>query len=293
METTMLLKRRPWGIAGAIVLFVVVLISIFAPVVSPYEPNQISVTDRSQPPGGGHIMGTDNLGRDIFSRVLYGTRPYVLAGLVATGMSIVLGLVFGTASATLKGKIDSFLSILVIGLSVIVGISILLLVARLPFRFLPSPLTYLTTALRPTAFVTLYVPLLLSFLLLPTMYNIMRTAFSSKPFRSVVARVTSTALVGFGVSIGLAVMIITPLSYIGFGVSPPTPEWGSMLSGSGRAQMSVAPWIWQYPLIAIIVVLLGAILLGIAAYELWFPHLAPRHPNSTVNVQQSTVTNPK
>lgn len=293
MEAIRLLKRRPWGIAGVLILLAVIMTAILAPVFAPCQPNQISMTHRLQPPGGDFILGTDNLGRDVFTRLLYGSRPYVVVGLTTTAMAIVLGLLVGFISASVKGKVDSVLRRALLVPPLLLGIAAALFILDwllpLPGVFSALVLTF-PAILGPPWFIAIYVPLLLSFVFLPSVYGVVRSAClsaasgrklgvgSSKNLSAFSFRILSKELAPLIplilVNLGMAVLVITPLSFLGFGVPPPTPEWGSALSGTRRSSLQSAPWIARYPVIAIVVTFAGTILFGQAVHEIWFPRIA-------------------
>lgn len=305
IQAIRLLKRRPWGIVGALILLAVIVTAILAPVIAPYQPNEISITHRLQPPGGDFILGTDNLGRDVFTRLLYGSRPYVQAGLTATGMAIVLGLLLGLISASIGGKTDVILRRAVLFPPMLLGVELLfVLTYYLTGVLLPRPLFALSAAMGPPEVVTIYVPLLISFVCLPAVYSVVRaalssavsehkseagpdknsSAFNSAAFRKGLVPLVPLTLVNLAVATGLAVAVISSISYYGFGVPPPTPEWGGALSSTGRSYLLTAPWMAGYPAIAIVVALVGTILFGQTVHEIWFPRIAsPLPAGSRVN----------
>ncbi len=282
MQILRLLKSRPWGTVGAIILLVLVLIAALAPVIAPYHFNEISITSRFQPPGGSYILGTDNLGRDVFSRALYGARPYVEAGLIATGTAIVIGILLGFVSRFFSRKTDYILRIILFSLSIIVWLIMLAQLVSIAMRFLPFSIHFindLTNILRTEntelmmEHCAIFTGLLLSLILLPATYSLSRETFTSgNPGKSMVTLLFSFP-VYLGIAAGAAVLLIVPAGFYGFGVPPPLPEWGNMLSGTGRQYMLEAPRMWQTPLISIGVTILGFILFTSATVEIWMPRL--------------------
>jgi peptide/nickel transport system permease protein len=272
MEAIRLLKRRPWGIAGAVILLVVIVVAILAPVIAPYSYQQISLNRRLEPPGRDFILGTDNLGRDIFSRLLYGSRPYVATGLISVGIATVLGILLGFLSARIGGKTDSILR-RAIHIPAFLFIAIILAFIFVRAFFFRAVLISGAPG-DPGLFVAL-IGLLVSFILLPSVFTVVRQTWLATA-SSLTLALIPLILVNLGVAVGLAVLVIAPLSYYGFGVPPPFPEWGNMISGAGRSYLMAAPWIWQAPVIAIAVTVCGLILLGSALHEIWF-QLVPGH----------------
>lgn len=299
METARLLKRRPWGIAGAVLLLAVIAIAALSPVITPYQYNQIDIRSRLEPPGAGHILGTDDLGRDVFSRLLYGTRPYVQGGLVATGMATVLGLLLGFLSAGFGGRTDSILRRAVLVPALLAGVAILVTLVEwaIPSSFVSFFGFLMTSAsvVGPPVSVTVVVPALLSLILLPSVYDLARNAYLSagivrrlpdvQPVRQdptfslralghSLRPLAPLTVVNLGVAVGMAVLVVAPLSYYGLGVPPPFPCWGNMLSSTGLRELDAAPWILVSPGIAIGLTTLGAIVFGLALREVWFPRFS-------------------
>jgi len=280
VEAIRLLKRRPWGIAGVVILIAVIFLAILSPILAPYHYNHIDLSHRMEPPGGDYIMGTDNLGRDIFSRFLYGSRPYLETGLIAIGASIVLGLLLGFISTIISVKTASILKKVIIVPLFIVAMVFLVIILLLLARV--SGFMSIIPSLVHPELTTVIIGLLLSFVFLPSVYAAAQRAFKATSipdreegrfsFRGLVPLLTLT-LVNLGIALGVAVLIIAPMTFYGFGIPPPLPEWGGMLSGTGRTYMLQAPWIFLFPFIAIGVTVLGLILYGLALREIWFPRL--------------------
>jgi len=306
METARLLKRRPWGIAGAVLLLAVIAIAALAPLITPYQYNQLDISSRLEPPGAGHILGTDGLGRDVFSRLLYGAHPYVQTGLVATGMATVLGLLLGFLSTGIGGRSDSIIRRAVLVPALLAGVAILVTLVEwaIPSSFVSffSFLMTLASVVGPPVSFTVVVPALLSLILLPSVYDLARNAylsagmvrrlpdvqpvqqdytFSLRALGHSLRPLAPLTVVNLGVAVGMAVLVVAPLSYYGFGVPPPFPCWGNMLSSIGLREIDASPWIVVSPSVAIGLTTLGAILFGLALREVWFPHFSRlfRSPN--------------
>lgn len=314
MEAIRLLKRRPWGIAGAVIILLVIMMAALAPLVAPYGYNEMSLAARLLPPGGAHLLGTDNLGRDLFSRLLYGARPYVRIGLIATAIALVLGAILGVVSARLRGGADSLMRRAAVVPALLVAVFALLFgAANMPYiwwRFLPAPFPFFVlfpfpavssrlllqvSSVIPPQSVPLILTILLSLVFLPSIYASVRRA--SLPVESVrdimpangsggvVRRLLALLpllLVDVGVAVGIAVLAMTPLDYMGFGFPPPTPTWGNMMSGAGHQYMLQAPWMVVPPGIGIWLAGIGAVLFGLALREVWVPRITG--PSSTAPV---------
>jgi peptide/nickel transport system permease protein len=289
MEVIGLLKRRPWGIAGAVILLAVVLVAALTPVAAPHFYNEMSMSSRLQPPGGGYILGTDNLGRDIFSRLLYGSRPYVEAGLIAAGTALVLGLVLGLIFRKAGNKAEKTLRIVLFTLSAIAGIVVLANTVIFLLRFLPLRMHLINIMISAARAIDMelimgqfavFTGLLLSLIFLPAAYFVARRAFAAESPGKGLVSLLAPVPVYLGIAIGAALLVVAPMSYYGFGVPPPTPEWGSMLSSTGRQYLLQAPWMWQAPVIAAAVTVLGLVLFAPATWELWLPRFSERQAAS-------------
>ncbi|MDZ4245549.1 MAG: hypothetical protein U1D67_00345, partial [Dehalococcoidia bacterium] len=274
MEAIRLLKKRPWGIPGAVILLAVILLAALSPVIAPYFFNQMNMTQLLEPPGGDFILGTDNLGRDIFSRFVYGSRPYLGTGLIAVGIASLLGILPGITFARAGRKAQNILKVALIALSIIGGLTVLLAATMVVLRFIPFlSIGRLMTSIHGfgnTGLFMVITGLLLSFIFLPSVYFSMRSA-SIDGLKQGFISLLSAIPVHLGVATGLAVVVIAPMSYYGFGIPPPLPEWGNMLSGAGPRYMLTAPWTVVAPNIAIAITLLGLVLFGLATREIWFP----------------------
>ncbi|MFC2070524.1 ABC transporter permease [Chloroflexota bacterium] len=283
MEVIRLLRRRPWGIAGAVVLLVVILIAILSPVITPYHFNEIYIDHRMESPGSGHILGTDQLGRDVFSRLLYGSRPYVGTGLVATGTAAVIGLLLGFIFTISRNKMkkstEKILRLIFFSLAAIAILIVLIIILTFIFRLTHF---YFLGIIRITSvhaiLIILCYGLLLSLIFLPSVYTVTRKVFTpalgKKRFGTFWHELIPLLLVNLGIATGVALLIIAPMGFYGFGIPPPIPEWGHMLSGFGLRYFSEAPWMAVTPAIAIAITLIGLILFGTASREIWLPRLS-------------------
>ena len=260
---------------GALLLLITIVVAIFAPLLAPYAPNEIQLQHRLEAPSSDFLFGTDNLGRDILSRVLWGSQIYLRLGLIAIGAATVLGLLFGSLSAYLGGRTDYILQrVLLIPVFLLGVIALLFLIVGASASFL----SFVPAGIVPQ-FATILITASLLAMFLPSSYNITRKEVealrhSQPPLHRLphmLASLAVVALVNLGIAIGIAVLATTPLSYLGF-IPPPEPYWGSMLSGEGRQFLLQAPWIAIFPATAIVLTSLGFILFGHAVRDIWVPY---------------------
>jgi peptide/nickel transport system permease protein len=269
-----LLLGKPLGALGGLVLAAMLVLALGADVLAPYGYDEADMFARLKPPGVGHWLGTDNLGRDLLSRVIYGARVSLLVGLG--------GVAFGLAGATVVGLVSGYF-----------GGRLDILLQRVVDAFMCFPL--------------LLVALTIMALLGPGLGNVIATlglvlaVRDSRVIRGAVLTVKQHLYVeaaralGVGhlgmirrhvlpniiapiiilatVNLGAVILIEAALSFLGFGVPPPRPSWGGMLSGAGLMHMLRAPWLALWPGVALSVTVFGANMLGDALRDLLDPRL--------------------
>ena len=252
-----------WGIA---IIGIMSILAIFAPLLSPYPPNAENLDLILQPPSWDHPCGTDRLGRDILSRLLYGGRVSLWVGFVAVGISISIGTILGLISGFFRGWIDdvmlcfpSFFLILAViaflepslsNIMIVIGLTSWMGCARL--------VRAETLSLREREFVQaaklagcpLYVILLKH--ILP----------------NAIGPILITATLG----IAGAILVESSLSFLGLGVQPPMASWGNMLM-DGKIAIEIAPWISIFPGLAILITVLGYNILGESLRDILDPRL--------------------
>ena len=268
------IKRKPLGIASAVLIALLVLTAIFAEALSPYDPLAAQPEIRLAPPSWAHPFGTDDIGRDVLSRIIYGSRISLWVGLLAVGIGTLAGMVVGLVSGYWEGRTDLILQRVMDAVQAIPGLILALAIV--------SVLTPSTTNAM----------LAIAVVIIPGNSRIVRGAvLSAKQNRYVEAaqalgcrhlhiiglhilpNVTAPIMVVATLGLGVAILAESSLSFLGFGVPPPTPSWGAMLSGSGRTYMLQAPWMAVFPGIAISLAVFGFNMLGDALRDLLDPRL--------------------
>lgn len=267
-------RRKPLGAVGGLCIIIMVAAAVLADVVAPFDPIAANPPLRLRPPGVDHWFGTDELGRDVFSRVVHGSRTSLYVGLATVLLSVTVGALLGTLSGFLRGAVD-------------------LVIQRAVDVIMPIPLIVLAMTL-----VTMLGPsrenviLALAIVLVPTNARVIRSATlsvaattyidacralgCSTPYTilfHVLPNVAAPIVVLGSIQLGSAVVAEASLSFLGVGTPPPTPTWGGMLSGSGRRFMETAPWLLVFPAAAISLAVLGFNLLGDALRDVWDPRL--------------------
>lgn len=244
------------------VLLVIILISIFASYIAPYDPNQISMADKLQTSSVSHLLGTDNLGRDIFSRILYGGRISILIAVSATGCSMMVGLIIGMLAGYFSGIVDTAITIISNIFQGLPGMSLMIALIGI----LEPGNQSLIIILVVTSWVSFS-----RFVRGEVMGKKQETyiesmkCFGAGSFRiiikGIIPNILGNCLVLFTTRMGRVVLSVAGLSYLGLGIQPPTPDWGAMISDAQR-YFRTAPHLLIAPGVCIIVFSLTLNLLG-------------------------------
>lgn len=271
------IKRKPLGAAAAFLIALLIVTAIFAEVLAPYDPLAAQPEIRLAAPSWEHPFGTDDIGRDVLSRVIHGSRISLWVGLLAVGIGTAMGAVIGLVSGYWEGRIDLVLQRIMDAIMSIPGLVLALAIV---------------SVLRPN---TTNAMLAIAIVIIPGNSRIVRGAvLSAKQNRYVEAaqaigcrpprilrrhilpNVTAPILVIASIWLGNAILIEASLSFLGLGTQPPTPSWGLMLSSTGRAFMEQAPWLAIFPGLAISLAVLGFNLFGDTLRDAWDPKLRRR-----------------
>ena len=256
-----LMKNRLAVIGGTLVALVFIL-SIFAPLIAPYNPSTIDIKNILVGPGFSHWLGTDDLGRDVLSRMLWGGRISLEVGFVAVGIATVIGIILGALAGFYGGWIDSMIMRAVdIMLSIPTIFLILAVIAILEPSIINIMIIIgLTSWMEPARLIRA------EFITLKERdFVIAAHAIGARDSRIIMKHILpnglSPILVSATMGIGGAILIESGLSFLGLGVQPPTPSWGSLLS-AGKDNIEIAWWLSAFPGLAILITVLGYNLLG-------------------------------
>jgi len=254
--------RRPMAVAGLVVVLGFVTAAIFAPLLAPYGAGATDFNALLAHPSGKHLLGTDYLGRDILSRTLWGARASIQAGFFATMLALVVAVPIGMVAGYYRGWVDTVVArvtdvllafpflILAVGLAAILGPSLLNATLALGIAAVP-PLIRVSRgemlALREED----YVPAAIA----------NGAGDGTIIFRHILPNMTSTLIVQATVTIPAAIVGEAVLSFLGLGVQPPTPSWGTMLQDA-QSYLTQAPRLAVYPGLAIVLAALAFNVLG-------------------------------
>jgi peptide/nickel transport system permease protein len=243
------------------IIVVLIVIALTAPLIAPYDPIALS-RNFLQPPSPEHVMGTDNLGRDILSRVVFGTRISLQMGFIAIAIAATVGTAMGLVAGTYGGIVDNVLMRFVDALMAVPGILLALTVAAVLGAGLYTAMIAVGIAWIPS-FARIVRSLVLQVKEMPYIEaaRSLGNSDSRLLWRHVLPNALTPVLVLSSLGVGSAVLIGAALSFLGVGAQPPTAEWGIMLS-EGRQFMRSSWWVMAFPGLAITVTVLAANLVG-------------------------------
>ncbi len=265
--------RNRLAALGVLIVGLLILTAILAPWLAPYAPEVQFSSDARQPPSLQYLFGTDIIGRDNFSRILYGTRVSLLVGVASMVLAATSGVTIGLVAGYYGGRLDTVLMrtmdallafpavLLAIFIISVLGPSLLNAILAVGIVYMPS----FARLVRASA---------ISIREKEYLESARAVGLSDIQIMSRVILLNSLSpiVVQFSLGVGYAILVEAGLSFLGLGVQPPTPAWGSML-GYGRNYMSIAPWLTAFPGLAIFVTVLGFNFVGDGLREALDPHM--------------------
>ncbi len=272
---TRLVKEKPLGTVGLVIVVILCLVAIFADVLAPYGYNEIILADRLSAPSPKHWLGCDNLGRDLLSRVIYGSRVSMIVAIAGSALSAVVGFFLGCSSGFIGGKFDMVVQRFVDAWMSIPGLVLYLIIMSL----LGGGLTQVVLVLGISGGLGGGSRMTRSFVtaIKENVYFEAARAIGLSNFkillRHVLPNVLPMMIIGFSMGLGGMVLAEAALSFLGFGIPPPMPSWGGMLSGPGRTYMLQAPWMALWPGLALSILVFAVNMLGDAVRDLFDPRL--------------------
>jgi peptide/nickel transport system permease protein len=267
-------RRKPLGALGAVIVVAMLLMAVFAERIAPYGYDETVRGARMKAPSAAHWLGTDNLSRDMWSRIVYGARVSITIGFLTIALAMVLATAIGVTSAYFGGPwdlivqrvVDAWLSfpylIIILSVMAVLGpglgnvvIALAVLIAATNSRVIRgATLGVIQQAYVEAARAT-------------------GCGHTRIIVRHLLPNVTATIIILATIGLGTVILAESALSFLGFGVPPPYPSWGAMLSGSGRTYMFRAPWMAVWPGVAISLAVFGFNMLGDALRDVLDPRL--------------------
>jgi peptide/nickel transport system permease protein len=270
------LRRSSSLVVGAAIILAVVASAVLAPSIAPYDPIDQEFTSQLRPPSTTHLFGTDEFGRDIFSRVVFGARIALNIGVLADTIATVLGVLLGVVAGYVGGRLDALVTRII---DVVLAFPYLLL-AMIVVAILGPGLTNAMIAIA-IVYTPQFARVVRGVVLSIKEQDFVEAARASGSgptrilARYVLPNIVSPVIVMATLTIGFMIVETAGLSFLGLGASPPTPEWGSMLA-TGRAYMLAAPWITTFPGLAILLTVVAFNLVGDGLRDLLDPRLRGR-----------------
>lgn len=264
MKHSLIIKTlsNPLAFAGFVIISIILLLALFAPYLAPYDPDAIDVKAILVSPSSAHLMGTDGLGRDVFSRMLLGARISLLVGIVAVGIATLIGVVLGAISGYYRGWVDVVIMRLVdVMLSIPTFFLILAVIA-----FLTPSIWNIMIVIGLTSWMGVTRLVRAEFLSLRGREFVMASqTLGAKDarliFRHLLPNSLTPIIVSSVLGIASAVLIESGLSFLGLGVQAPQASWGNILT-DGKEYIQFAWWLSLFPGLAILITVLGYNLLG-------------------------------
>lgn len=267
------IKRHFLFILGAGIVLFMTSLAIFAPLLSPYSPTEPNVDMILFPPSAEHLLGTDAIGRDIFTRLLYGARVSLWVGFIAVGISSLIGVTLGLISGYFGGIIDEIIMRIVDIMLCFPSFFLILAV----IAFLEPSMMNIMIVIGLTSWTGLTRLVRAETLSLRERDFILATKLSGASkarilFVHILPNTLAPVLVSATLGIAGAILVESSLSFLGLGVQPPYPSWGNMLL-DGKDVLSNAPWLSLFPGLAIFITVLGYNLLGESLRDILDPRL--------------------
>ena len=267
-------RHKPLGAVGGLIVLAMLVMALFAEQIAPYKYDETVRGARMKPPSAAHWLGTDNLSRDMWSRIVYGARVSITMGFLTITLATLLATAIGVTSAYFGGAwdlvvqrvVDAWLSfpylIIILSVMAVLGpglgnvvIALSVLIAATNSRVIRgAALGVIQQAYIEAA-------------------RAMGCGHARIILRHILPNVTATIIILATIGLGAVILAEGALSFLGFGVPPPHPAWGAMLSGSGRTYMFRAPWMAVWPGVAISLAVFGFNMLGDALRDVLDPRL--------------------
>jgi len=269
-----LVKEKPMGTLGAVMVLILFFTGIFANLIAPYPYSEIHMIDRLAPPSAQYLLGADNMGRDLLSRIIYGARISMYVGLGASAINVIVATFVGLLSGYLGGKfdlvvqrfVDALLTfpmlVVLITLMALIGTGLIQVIIVLGIwggigwiRVVRSAVI----AIRENVYVDAA--------------QVIGCSTREMIFNHILPNVMPIMIIIFSVSMAGNILAEASLSFLGLGIPPPIPSWGRMLSGEGRRFMYEATWLAIWPGVALTFAVFGISMFGDAVRDLLDPRL--------------------
>ena len=269
-----LVREKPLGTISGIIILILIFVAIFADVLAPYGYSERHLADRLTGPSARYLLGTDQLGRDFLSRIIYGARISLLVGLAATTLNVVVSVLIGGTSGFLGGKLDLGVQRFVDAWIAFPGLLLLLTIMSIVGRGIPQIIVVLGISggiggSRVVRGAVIGIK--------ENDYFLAARAIGSPStatlLRHVLPNIMPVLIIIFSINIGGVILGLASLSFLGFGLPPGVPDWGGLLSREGRQYMEMAPHLALFPGLCLTVTIYSLNMFGDAVRDLLDPRL--------------------
>lgn len=269
-----LVKEKPMGTIGGAIVFILLLCGAFANILAPEGINDIHPQNMLAAPSIHNLMGTDNLGRDVFSRIIYGARTSMTVGISGSALGACIAIMIGLTAGFFGGKIDLVIQRLVDGIMCFPWLVLVLTVMSILGQGILQVILVLAivAGVRDSRVVRSAVLGIKG----NTYIEASKAVGCSNiriMIRHILPNIAASIIVLFTINMGYMILAESTISYLGFGIPPPTPSWGGMLSSAGTRHMLQAPWLAFWPGFVLAIAVYGINMLGDAVRDLVDPRL--------------------
>ncbi len=269
-----LFREKPLGAFGGVIFAVFLFCGLFADVLAPYGVNETDMLQRLEPPSLSNLLGTDHLGRDVFSRILYGAQLSVIVGFLAAGLATVISIILGVITGYFGGKTDMIIQRFVDAWMTFPDLVLLIVVISIVGPGVPQ-IVIILGCLYGIAGSRIIRGSVIT--IRENMYTHAAQSMGARTLHilwfHILPNVMPVVIVLFTTRVGAVILAEAGLSFLGLGVPPPTPTWGSMLSGSGRTYMYLGPWLALAPGLSLTIVVYAINVYGDALRDLLDPRM--------------------
>ena len=269
-----LVKEKPLSIIAGVVILLLILVAIFADILAPFPHDEVNIVDRMQAPSGRYLLGTDQLGRDLLSRLIFGAQISLTVGLAATAVNVVVAVLIGGPSGFFGGRLDLAAQRFVDAWMAFPGLLLLLTIMSLVGRGVPQIIVVLgvTGGIGGSRVIRGAV-----IGIKENVYFQAAEAIGSTKWRilirHVLPNIAAPVIIIFTINVGGVIISEAALSFLGFGLPISVPSWGGMLSREGREFMEVAPRLALWPGLCLTIVVYCLNMFGDAVRDLLDPRL--------------------
>ncbi|MBA7622891.1 Oligopeptide transport system permease protein OppC [subsurface metagenome] len=269
-----LVKEKPLGTVGGVITLLLLLTGIFAHFLAPYGYNELHTADFLSPPSARFWLGTDNIGRDLLSRVIYGARTSIIVGLAATTLSTLTATFIGMLCGYIGGKFDLIVQRFVDAVMCLPWLVLLMVIMSM----IGPGMLGLILVMGVTGGITGSRFQRSTVIAIKENVYVEAAKAIGCPTRRILTRhilpnIMAPIIISFTMAVPGVILAEAGLSFLGFGIPPPFPSWGGMLSGPGRTYMFMAPWMVIWPGLALSTVVYGINMFGDAVRDILDPRL--------------------